>query len=149
VRASGTSNGMVELGNMVTQVQPDGSLRRVYRGDGRSHSELFENGLDAKEPSMSVEKHLAGGNGLISTSLANHWWTAASFAIQNHGSVLHICDHGNGMKVKYDKPFRHLRHEQEVVFVRIEPTQIEGAESTRQPRQMSTNPASQSQCANP
>ncbi len=33
----------------------------VYRGDGRAVAEIFENGITARNPAMSIEEHLAGG----------------------------------------------------------------------------------------
>ena len=73
---------------------------------------------------MSIEDHLSGGNGLISTSLDEN--VARWFAIPN-GRVLRIDDHGSGIPVQYTRETWHLRGEREVVFTRIEGHHIESA----------------------
>jgi hypothetical protein len=97
----------------------------VFRGDGRALAEIFEGGMSARNPAMSLAEHLAGGNGFISAT--NSRFVANGFAVQNGGFVYVIDDVGQGTAVSYGPGFRHLIGEQEVVFTRIEPSQIRGA----------------------
>jgi len=96
----------------------------VFRGDGRAVGEIFENGMLARNPAMSVEEHLAGGNGLIVTLKSK--FVADGFAIQNKG-VTYVIDDVGGIRVKYPRHFRHLAGEREVVFRQIDPSRIRGA----------------------
>lgn len=96
----------------------------VFRGDGRKTSDIFVNGMTARNPGMSLEDHLAGGNGLIATSRSKG--AAEGFAIQHRGPIYEI-DNIGGTTVKYPRKFWYLRAEREVTFTRIEPSQIRGA----------------------
>ena len=96
----------------------------VFRGDGRAAAEIFEDGMTARNPAMSIEEHLAGGNGLIGTSKSK--FVANGFAVQNKG-LIYVIDDVGGSAVKYPKNFNFLKGEQELFFTRIEPTQIRGA----------------------
>ncbi|MGP3920122.1 scabin-related ADP-ribosyltransferase [Nonomuraea sp. 10N515B] len=97
----------------------------LFRGDGRTLNRIFENGMTARNPDMSIEDHLSGENGLIAASKSK--MVSRGFAIRNKGYIFEIDDRGNGMEVKYGPGFKHLIGEQEVVFKRIEPSQIRGA----------------------
>ncbi|MET8861529.1 hypothetical protein ABZW11_01100 [Nonomuraea sp. NPDC004580] len=97
----------------------------LFRGDGRALERIFENGMTARNPDMSIEEHLSGENGLIAASKSKS--VARGFAVGHKGYIFEIDDHGNGMEVKYGPGFKHLRGEQEVVFKRIDPSQIRGA----------------------
>ncbi|MDP4507597.1 scabin-related ADP-ribosyltransferase [Nonomuraea turcica] len=97
----------------------------LFRGDGRALDRIFENGMTARNPDMSIEDHLSGENGLIAASKSKT--VSRGFAIRNKGYIFEIDDRGNGMEVKYGPGFKHLIGEQEVVFKRIEPSQIRGA----------------------
>jgi Pertussis toxin, subunit 1 len=105
--------------------KPPKAVPLVFRGDGRQAVEIFENGITARNPAMSLEEHLAGGNGFISASKSK--FVANGFAVQNKGLVYVIDDVGNGTKVVYPKNFKFMSGEQEVLFTRIEPSQIRGA----------------------
>ncbi|MFI7130146.1 hypothetical protein ACIBQ1_30940 [Nonomuraea sp. NPDC050153] len=97
----------------------------LFRGDGRTLDRIFENGMTARDPDMSIEEHLSGENGLIAASKSKN--VARGFAVGHKGYIFEIDDRGNGMEVKYGPGFKHLRGEQEVVFKRIDPSQIRGA----------------------
>lgn len=60
----------------------------MFRGDGRAAADIFENGMTARNPAMSLEEHLAGGNGLISTS--RNKGVAEGFAVQHRGLIYEI-----------------------------------------------------------
>jgi hypothetical protein len=92
---------------------------------GRKTAKIFEDGMTARNPEMSLEEHLGGGNGLIAASRSKD--VARGFAIQHKGVIYEIDDWGNGMPVKYKPGYRYLAGEQDVVFTRIEPSQIRGA----------------------
>ncbi len=100
----------------------------VFRGDGRAAAEIFEGGMTARNPAMSIEEHLAGGNGLIATSKSK--FVANGFAVQNKG-LTYVIDDVGGTAVQYPKNFKFMKGEQEVVFSRIEPTQIRGAYTSK------------------
>ncbi|MER6513300.1 hypothetical protein ABT158_41270 [Nonomuraea sp. NPDC001636] len=97
----------------------------LFRGDGRTLERIFEKGMTARDPDMSIEQHLSGENGLIAASKSKN--VARGFAVGHKGYIFEIEDRGNGMEVKYGPGFKHLRGEQEVVFKRIDPSQIRGA----------------------
>lgn len=80
--------------------------------------------MTARKPAMSLEEHLAGGNGLIGTSKSK--FVADGFAVQNKGLTYVIDDVGSTV-VKYPKGYKYLAGEREVVFTRIETGQIRGA----------------------
>jgi hypothetical protein len=96
----------------------------VFRGDGRAAAEIFEDGMTARNPAMSIEEHLAGGNGLIASSKSK--FVANGFAVQNNG-LIYVIDDVGSTAVNYPKNFNFMKGEQEVFFTRIEPTQIRGA----------------------
>jgi hypothetical protein len=73
---------------------------------------------------MSIEEHLAGGNGLIAT--LKDKFVANGFAVQNKG-LTYVIDDVGGTAVEYPKNFKFMKGEQEVVFTRIEPSRIRGA----------------------
>ncbi len=100
------------------------STAAVFRGDGRIVDDIFDNGFSASNPSMPLAEHLAGGNGLVSTSRSQ--FVAEGFAVQHRG-VTYIIDDVGGTPVQYSRQFSHLLGEQEVVFSRIVPSQIRGA----------------------
>ncbi|MFF0573628.1 hypothetical protein [Streptosporangium saharense] len=102
-----------------------GEISPLFRGDGRATDKIFDEGMTARDPDMSLEDHLAGGNGLIAASRSKN--VARGFAIGRKGYIFEVEDRGNGMEVKYGPGFKHLRGEQEVVFRRIDPSQIRGA----------------------
>ncbi|MFF4194083.1 hypothetical protein [Nonomuraea sp. NPDC001831] len=139
---SGTTRAVGALGKAAKSVikpKPTATLSRfgerfelkgkdvppLFRGDGRTLERIFEKGMTARDPDMSVEQHLSGENGLIAASKSKN--VARGFAVGHKGYIFEIEDRGNGMEVKYGPGFRHLRGEQEVVFKRIDPSQIRGA----------------------
>lgn len=93
----------------------------VFRGEGRAPAEIFEDGMTARDPSMSLREHLGGGNGLISTSRSKA--VAHGFALQRRGWIYEI-DNIGGTRVKYSWRDWELMGEREVTFTRIEPSQI-------------------------
>jgi hypothetical protein len=99
--------------------------KELYRGDGRGPEDIFKNGMTARNPGMSLEEHLAGGSGLISTSRSK--FVANGFAVQHKGYTYVIDDIGTGNKVKYPKGFKGLQGETEVNFASIPSSQIKGA----------------------
>ncbi|WP_219460005.1 hypothetical protein [Nonomuraea rhizosphaerae] len=97
----------------------------LFRGDGRPTDEIFQDGMTARSPDMSLEEHLGGGNGLIGASKIKD--VARGFAIQHRGYIYEIEDRGNSIRVKYPPGYGHLAGEREFVFTRIEPSQVRGA----------------------
>ncbi|SEF75979.1 hypothetical protein SAMN05444920_101572 [Nonomuraea solani] len=97
----------------------------LFRGDGRITDKIFEKGMTARDPDMSLEDHLSGENGLIGASKSKN--VARGFAVGHKGYIFEVDDRGNGMEVKYGPGFKHLKGEQEVVFKQIDPSQIRGA----------------------
>ncbi|MFD1547339.1 scabin-related ADP-ribosyltransferase [Nonomuraea guangzhouensis] len=97
----------------------------LFRGDGRRAEKIFENGMTARDPEMSIEQHMTGGNGLIAASESKS--VARGFAIRHKGFIYEIDDWGNGTPVKYGGRVKYLLPEQEIVFTKIEPEQIRGA----------------------
>lgn len=117
-----------KTGSMAEGLEAPSAAKQVgtlYRGDGRSTTDLFDNGMTARDPSMSLDEHLAGGNGLIGTSRSK--FVADGFAVQNKGVTYVIDDLSVGVRVNYSSKFWYLSGEQEVTFTRIDPTQIRGA----------------------
>ena len=121
--AFGGLTGMAFQGATNYLLRPP-STATVFRGDGRIVDDIFDNGFSASQPSMPLAEHLAGGNGLVSTSRSQ--FVADGFAVQHRG-VTYIIDDVGGTPVQYSREFWHLRGEQEVVFSRIIPSQIRGA----------------------
>ncbi|MER6580088.1 hypothetical protein [Nonomuraea sp. NPDC001023] len=103
----------------------EGDVPPLFRGDGRRTEKIFENGMTARNPEMSLDEHLAGGNGWIAASKSKS--VARGFAVKHKGFIYEIDDWGNGTPVKYSPRFRHLKPEREILFTRIEPSQIRGA----------------------
>ncbi|MEV0591799.1 scabin-related ADP-ribosyltransferase [Nonomuraea cavernae] len=103
----------------------DQDVAPLFRGDGRRTARIFENGMTARSPEMSIEEHMTGGNGLIAASESKS--VARGFAIKHKGFIYEIDDWGNGTPVKYTGRVKHLLPEQETVFTKIEPEQIRGA----------------------
>ena len=59
---------------------------------------------------MSIEEHLASGNGLIGTSKSK--FVANGFAVQNKG-LIYVMDDVGSTAVKYPKNFNFVKGEQE------------------------------------
>lgn len=119
VSAKAPTPGKGTAGHVTKEVPP------LFRGDGRLTEKIFEDGMTARNPEMSLEKHLAGGNGLIAASKSKD--VARGFAIRHRGFIYEVDNWGNGKGVEYRKGFKHLKPEQEIFFTRIEPGQIRGA----------------------
>ncbi|PRX44888.1 pertussis toxin subunit 1 [Nonomuraea fuscirosea] len=103
----------------------DQDVAPLFRGDGRRTEKIFENGMTARNPEMSIEEHMTGGNGLIAASESKS--VARGFAIKYKGVIYEIDDWGNGTPVKYAGRVKYLLPEQEIIFTKIDPGQIRGA----------------------
>lgn len=103
---------------------------RPIEDSQRGVGEIFNNGMSARDPSMTIVDHVGdtkGYSGLISTSKRRFVADGFALAQKKDGWTYVIKDNGEGTAVKYTRKLWHLFFEREVVFDRIEPEQIVGA----------------------